>query len=80
MKHYDLGVDSELLYKLMSWSFEGGSCADKIGLLRNILSIHLDGSGNIKFDNEVWDTVRSNYQIYLKGNIQDYLDVKNKIG
>jgi len=77
---FDIRSNSELLYKLMSWSFEGGSCADKISLLRNILSIHLDDCGNIKFDNEVWDTVRSNYQIYLKGNIQDYLNVKNKIG
>ncbi|WP_351014404.1 hypothetical protein [Shewanella sp. AC91-MNA-CIBAN-0169] len=76
----DVEADSKVLYKLMSWSFEGGSCADKIGLLRNVLSIHLDDSGSIKFDNEVWNTVRSNYQIYLKGNIQNYLDVKNKIG
>jgi hypothetical protein len=73
-------VDTEILYKLMSWSYEGGSCADKIGLLRNVLSIHLDGCGRVKFDNDVWNTVRSNYQIYLKGNIQNYLDVKNKIG
>src|SRR5690606_16496348 len=29
---------------------------------------------------EVWSAIQSNYQIYLKGNIQSYLEVKNKIG
>ena len=69
-----------LLYKIFAWSYEGGNSSDKIGLVRNVLSIHLDQRGYVKFDNEVWEAIRSNYQIYLRGNIQSYLEVKNKIG
>lgn len=77
--NYDKAI-SELLYKIYSWSYEGGNSSDKIGLVRNVLSIHLDDQGRIKYDGEAWQAIQSNYQIYLKENIQSYLDVKNKIG
>jgi len=68
------------LYQIYDWTYEGGSNSDKLGLVRNLLSLHPDSNGNAKFDEEVWEAVQSNYQIYLKGNIQSYLEVKNKIG
>lgn len=70
----------DLLVKIFSWAYEGGNNSDKLGLVRNVFSIHLDSSGNILVDEEVWSAIQSNYQIYLKGNIQSYLEVKNKIG
>ncbi|WP_210459369.1 hypothetical protein [Vibrio crassostreae] len=76
----DLREFCNLIYKIYAWSYEGGNSSDKIGLVRNVLSIHLDDCGNIKFDREVWEAIRSNYQVYLRENIQSYLDVKNKIG
>lgn len=79
----DLDVYSQkfnLLLKIFSWTYEGGNNSDKLGLVRNVFSIHLDNSGNILIDEEVWSAIQSNYQIYLKGNIQSYLEVKNKIG
>lgn len=69
-----------ILYKIYDWSYEGGNCSDKIGLVRNVLSIHLDDNNKIKIDNEAWQAIQSNYQIYLKENIQSYLEIKNKIG
>lgn len=70
----------EILYKIYAWSYEGGNSSDKLGLVRNVFSIHLDTDNKIKIDNEVWQAIQSNYQIYLKENIQSYLDIKNKIG
>ena len=71
---------SEILYKIYDWSYEGGNGPDKIGLVRNVLSLHLNEENNININHEVWDAVQSNYQIYLKENIQSYLEIKNKIG
>lgn len=71
---------SNLLYKIFSWAYEGGNSVDKLGLVRNVLSIHLDNDGSIRFDKESWEAIRSNYQVYLKDNIQNYLNIKNKIG
>lgn len=67
------------LAQIYSWAYEGGSIVDKLGLVRNVLSIHLNEAGALKIDNFVWEAIRSNYQIYLKGNIQSYLEVKNKL-
>ncbi len=71
---------NELLYKIFNWAYEGGNSSDKVGLVRNVLSLHIDSNGHIIFDDEVWDAIESNYKIYLNGNIQSYLEVKNKIG
>lgn len=68
------------LYKIYAWTYEGGNSVDKLGLVRNILSIHLDKHGFIRFDTEAWEAIQSNYQVYLKDNIQSYLEIKNKIG
>lgn len=76
----ELSNKYELLHKIYAWAYEGGNNSDKLGLVRNVISIHLDIDGNIKIDNDVWEAIQSNYQIYLKGNIQSYLEVKNKIG
>lgn len=76
----ELAGSCETLYRIYSWTYEGGNNIDKIGLVRNVLSIHLDSNGQIKFDNDAWEAIQSNYQIYLKENIESYLEVKNKIG
>lgn len=68
------------LYKIYAWAYEGGNSVDKLGLVRNVLSIHLDENGLIRFDTEAWEAIQSNYQVYLKDNIQSYLEIKNKIG
>lgn len=76
----ELVKNGKLLYKIYSWIYEGGNSVDKLGLVRNVLSIHLDSNGKIRFDNEAWEAIQSNYQVYLKDNIQSYLEIKNKIG
>lgn len=68
------------LFKVYKWLYSDDNSADKIGLARNVITLHTDDMGRFKFDLEVWNAIQSNYQIYLKGNIQGYLDVKNKIG
>lgn len=75
-----LSSSCESIYKIYKWTYEGGNNIDKIGLVRNVLSIHLDNNGQIRFDNDAWEAIQSNYQIYLKENIESYLEIKNKIG
>ena len=76
----DLVVDFDFIYQIYDWAYDGGNVSDKLGLVRNIVSIHLDEQGRPKFDKQLKDAIWSNCQIYLKGNVQSYLEVKNKIG
>ncbi|MBE3026190.1 hypothetical protein [Janthinobacterium sp. GW458P] len=75
-----LASHQKILFKIYCWAYSGGNNSDKVGLIRNVLSIHLNQDGSIRFDSKVWDAVQSNYQIYLKRNIQSYLEVKSKLG
>lgn len=73
-------TQKKLLNEIYNWAYEGGSNSDKIGLIRNVLSIHTDSAGVFVIDDEVWLAIQSNHQIYLKGNVKSYLEVKGKIG
>jgi len=55
------------------------SISDKIGLARNVISLHIveDDFTNIK--GNIKSSIKSNYNIYLKENVKKYIDVKNKI-
>lgn len=73
-------IDSlEPLYKIYVWAYSSGGNADKIGLARNVISLHVGDLDKLRDDGEVWNAIQSNYQIYLKGNIAAYLDVKSQI-
>jgi hypothetical protein len=74
-----LSGSAAMLVKIADWAYEGGCGSDKIGLVRNVLSIHFS-PGNFSVDQDVWEAIKSNYQIYLNDNVQSYLEVKNKLG
>jgi hypothetical protein len=81
-----IGIDALVpavrsLHKLYSWAYgDGGTArADKIGLARNVLSLCVNRIEDIEAHSEIWNALTSNYQIYLKGNISAYLDVKSRI-
>ena len=71
--------NSQMLYKIYRWVYDTDNITDKLGLTRNVISLHLDSSGMPIFNQAVWDAIQSNYKIYLKGNIESYLEVKGKI-
>lgn len=76
----DISEDSlDRLLKIFEWAYQGGSTSDKIGLVRNLVSMHLHDDGRPRVDDVLWDAINSNYQIYLKNNIETYLSVKEKV-
>lgn len=74
----DISSSSEYA-KIYDWIYsEKSHVTDKIGLFRNILSIHLkEGSYNI--NENVYISVNSGYKSYLQSSINKYIDVRNKV-
>ncbi|MBK5440894.1 hypothetical protein JFV30_29865 [Pseudomonas sp. TH32] len=70
---------SDLMYKIVDWAYTGGGSSDKIGLARNVLSLYISGLDELSQHSEVFNAINSNYQIYLKENVESYLEVKGKI-
>ncbi|MBB3222268.1 hypothetical protein [Pseudoduganella umbonata] len=71
--------NAPMLYKIYRWVYDTDTVADRLGLARNVISLHLNQNGHPIFSQAVLDAIHSNYQIYLKGNIESYLEVKGKI-
>jgi hypothetical protein len=67
------------LYKIYDWAYGVGGSADRIGLARNVVSLHVDRLQDLSDHSSLWNAIYSNYQIYLKANIASYLEVKNRI-
>lgn len=75
----DLVKAKDSLFKLYDWAYGVGGSADRIGLARNVVSLHVDRLEDIEDHPGLWNAIHSNYQIYLKANVASYLEVKNKI-
>lgn len=74
-----LSASTSALYRIYSWAYSAGGNSDRIGLARNVISLHVECLDSIGEGIGLWNAIQSNYQIYLKGNISAYLEVKSRI-
>ncbi|GIP52912.1 hypothetical protein [Paenibacillus vini] len=65
------------LYAIYNWIYNEGNLSDKVGLSRNILTLNYQEDKVIK--DTTYASIRSGYEIYLKKNIEQYIEVKNKV-
>ena len=67
------------LYKVYSWIFTDGNVIDKAIIARNIISLHCQYVEIFKMDEKVLASIKSNFKLYLRDNVQQYIELKNKI-
>lgn len=65
-------------YNIYKWVYSSGNIDNKIGLARNILSIHFKNS-IFEIEDNTLSSLKSNYKLYLKNNTKNYLEMKNQI-
>lgn len=66
-------------YKIYSWIYTDGNAADKSLIARNIISLHCRYSALGDIDEKTLSSIQSNYKIYLKENVSQYIELKNKL-
>ena len=71
--------NSKELSSIYEWTFLEGNYTDKIGLARNVLSIHLENETLLSIESGAANSVQSGYDLYLKDNVKQYIEIKNKI-
>lgn len=65
--------------KIYDWIYsEANKVEDKIGIARNILSIYIE-QGSLYIDMDVFSSILSANNTYIKGNISKYVEVRNKV-
>lgn len=79
----EINIDSikgnDNIYKVYSWIFTDGNAADKAIIARNVLSLHCKYNSLIDIDELAFASMQSNYNLYLKNNVNQYLELKNKV-
>lgn len=80
VEYNDISLSSAHEYFLIyDWAFEGGNLNDKIGLARNIISIHLQERRPDILNESPLNSIKSGFEVYLKQNIKQYIEIRNKI-
>ncbi|MFT3885630.1 MAG: hypothetical protein QM724_09425 [Flavobacteriales bacterium] len=65
--------------RIHEWIYSGGVTIDKIGLARNIISLHLERPDGLDLKGRPYDAILSGYKIYEKQNIKTYIELRNKV-
>ncbi len=66
-------------YNIYEWVYNGGNINDKIGLSRNIISLHFKTVGELQLQGNPFQSVKSSFKVYEKQNIKQYIEIRNKI-
>lgn len=74
----DLSENCEIAFKIFNWAYSDGKCGDKLGLIRNLITLSAK-KNSLNIDTALWQTIQSNYEIYLKDNIANYLELKSSL-
>lgn len=65
--------------KIYFWIYSDSSYVDKALIARNIISLHCKYSDLLFLDGKTFSSIQSNFNLYIKDNVNQYLDLKNKM-
>jgi hypothetical protein len=66
-------------FSIYQWVYGSGSLNDKLGLARNIISLHLEDTAKIELKGLPYSSIQSSFIVYQKQNIKQYIEIRNKI-
>jgi hypothetical protein len=66
-------------YEIYLWAYSEGTVTDKLGIAKNLLSIHIEKDDFREVRSGALQAMVSNHSIYLKENVKQYIDIKNKL-
>ena len=65
--------------EIFLWVYTGGNTLDKLVIARNIISLNLTDSKKLSISDKTIDAIISNYRIYEKENVKQYIGIRNDI-
>lgn len=70
---------NNVLYEIFNWVYVSSdqNTYERIGIARNILSLYVKNSLVFEVTPSILDSLKSNYDIYLKENVENYINVLN---
>lgn len=74
-----LQESNEEMYKIYSWVFVDGNPIDKMLLARNTISTHCRFTKITRLDGKTLASIQANYNLYLKKNVEQYIELTNVV-
>ena len=69
----------EEFYKIYTWIFQDANEYDKMELTRHVISMFCKYTDILSIDEKTFLSIKSNYNIYLKKNVDKYIELKKKL-
>lgn len=66
-------------YKIYTWLLTGGNLQDKMGIVRNLISLNVDAHDNYTLPDSVYPSILSGFKVYERQNIKQYIELRNKM-
>lgn len=71
--------EDEKWISIYSWVFTDGNPTDKALIAHNVISLHCKYETLLNLNATVFDAIKTNYNLYLRNNVRQYLDMKRDI-
>lgn len=71
--------ENEKWQNIYTWIFTDGNPTDKALIAHNVISLHCKFEAILNFNDTVFEAIKTNYNLYLRNNVNKYLDMKRDI-
>ena len=76
----EIDDESWLKYlEIFKWQYNGGNLIDKSAIARNIISLNIVDDKSLALREGTYDAIDSNYRIYEKENVKQYIEIRNNV-
>ena len=75
----DSTQNNEILYLIYMWIYTEGNIVDKVLIARNVMSLHCRNLDLFDLDDKAYAAIKSNYELYLRNNVEQYLALIKEI-
>lgn len=72
-------LDHSSWFEIYDWIYSEGVIGDRLGLARNVLTLHVDNPNTLHLTENVLASIRSNHKLYLTANLEKYVEVNNSV-
>lgn len=71
--------EDEKWQNIYTWVFTDGNPTDKTLIAHNVISLHCKFETLLNLNETVFEAIKTNYNLYLRNNVNQYLDMKRDI-
>lgn len=72
--------NDDSIFKIYQWVYKDlNNLTERMGMSRNIVSLHLENEDLLSLNKEVLPSIKSGYEIYLKENVDNYINILNQV-